>query len=130
MFISRIRSVTFAEGFSFMYSIPLSTIASVSTIAVVVPSPAEVAVLSAASFTIVTAKFSTGSCRLIDLATVTPSLVTVIPRVWVWDSSTTVFPIGPSVLFTALDIFSIPLISLSRPSWPKCKSFIAFNLIL
>ena len=60
-------------------STPLFTMASVSTVAVVVPSPELVAVLSAASLTIFTARFSTGSNNEIDFATVTPSFVTVIP---------------------------------------------------
>ena len=62
-----------------MFVIPAFTKASVNTIAVVVPSPARVAVRSAASRIIRTARFSTGSIRAIDLATVTPSLVTVMP---------------------------------------------------
>ena len=60
---------------------PASIKASVSTIAVVVPSPALVAVRSAASFMILTARFSTGSNKSTALATVTPSLVTVMPCV-------------------------------------------------
>ena len=66
---------------AFISLIPLVTIASVRTIAVVVPSPALAAVLEAASRSICTARFSTGSNSCMDLATVTPSLVTVIP--WV-----------------------------------------------
>ena len=65
---------------SVINSNPLNTKDSVKTIAVVVPSPALVAVWSAASFIILTARFSTGSNNSIDRATVTPSLVTVIPR--------------------------------------------------
>ena len=60
-------------------SIPFFTSASVRTIAVVVPSPALAAVRDAASLSICTARFSTGSKSCMDLATVTPSLVTVIP---------------------------------------------------
>ena len=66
---------------SLMCSNPPNTNPSVNTMAVVVPSPAEVAVLSAASFIILTARFSTGSIKSTDLATVTPSFVTVIPCV-------------------------------------------------
>ena len=102
---------------------PPSTSASVSTIAVVVPSPAVVAVLSAASFIILTARFSDGSIRSIALATVTPSLVTVMPCVCCGDSISTVLPPGPKVLFTALDILITPLISFCLPSAPNCKSF-------
>ena len=60
---------------------PCSTKASVNTMAVVVPSPASEAVRSEASFIMRTAKFSTGSTKSTALATVTPSLVTVIPCV-------------------------------------------------
>ena len=75
---------------SVIISSPLRTKALDNTIAVVVPSPADIAVFSAASFTILTAKFSTGSSKLIDLATVTPSLVTVIPDKCSSDSISTV----------------------------------------
>ena len=85
---------------------------SVNTIDDVVPSPATVAVRSAASFIILTARFSTGSIRSTDFATVTPSFVTVIPRVCSGDSISTVLPLGPMVDFTALLIFSIPALSL------------------
>ena len=98
------------------------TNASVNTMAVVVPSPARVAVLSAACFIILTARFSTGSRSSMDLATVTPSLVTVILAVCWGDSIRTVFPLGPRVLFTAFAIFVIPLINFSRPSFPKSSS--------
>ena len=107
---------------SLMCSRPPNTNASVKTIAVVVPSPAAVAVLSAASFIIRTARFSDGSIRSIAFATVTPSLVTVIPCVWCGDSMSTVLPPGPSVLLTALDILTTPLISLVLPADPNCKS--------
>ena len=118
---SRRTSVLFTSGV--MCSIPALTKASVRTMAVVVPSPAEVAVLSAASFIIRTARFSVGSNRSTAFATVTPSLVTVIPWVWFGDSISTVCPEGPSVDFTAADIVLIPLINLSRPSWSNFKFF-------
>ena len=104
-------------------SSPAFTNASVRTMAVVVPSPALVAVLSAASRIILTARFSTGSIRSIAFATVTPSFVTVIPCVWCGDSITTVLPPGPKVLLTAEAILLMPLISFWRPAWSKCKSF-------
>ena len=120
-FMCLITSVTLC--LSFNSSCPCNTIASVNTTLVVVPSPALVAVLSAASFIILTARFSTGSSRKIDFATVTPSLVTVIPCVWFGLSISTVLPRGPSVLFTALEIVVIPFINLSLPSLSKTKSF-------
>ena len=107
---------------SLMCSSPPNTNASVNTMAVVVPSPAAVAVLSAASFIIRTARFSLGSIRSIDFATVTPSFVTVMPCVWCGDSISTVLPPGPSVLLTAFDILTTPLISFFLPSLPNCNS--------
>ena len=69
------------------------------------------AVLDAASRTSCTARFSTGLYRLIDLATVTPSLVTVTPPIWCSDSISTVCPPGPRVDATASDILFIPFFS-------------------
>ena len=77
--ISRRTCVLLSPSFSSLS--PFLTMASVSTIAVVVPSPALAAVREAASLIICTARFSTGSSSCIDLATVTPSFVTVIPCV-------------------------------------------------
>ena len=78
---------------------PSRKIASASTVAVVVPSPATSFVLLAASFTSWAPRFSNGSSRSISSATVTPSLVTLgEPQPL---SSTALRPRGPSVLFTA-----------------------------
>ena len=112
-----VRFVSFANKL-----VPAFTRASVSTIAVVVPSPANEAVRSAASFIMRTARFSVGSIRLIDLATVTPSLVTVIPPTCSGDSISTVLPCGPKVLLTAFDSWDMPEINLSLPSLPNCNS--------
>ena len=101
---------------------PCFTNASVRTVAVVVPSPAEVAVLSAACFIIRTARFSTGSNKSTAFATVTPSLVTVNPPVTYCDSIRTVFPLGPNVLLTAFAICVIPEISFPLPFSPKDNS--------
>ena len=99
-----------------MCNIPASTNALVNTIDVVVPSPAVVAVLSAASRIIRTARFSVGSTSPIDFATVTPSLVTVIPCVCSGDSINTVWPDGPNVLLTASAILFMPFTSFSLAS--------------
>ena len=116
-----ITSVTLC---SFLSSLsPALTIASVKTIAVVVPSPADCAVLRAASFIICIAKFSIGLLRDIELATVTPSFVIVIPDKCSADSIKTVRPLGPRVLLTALEILEIPSISFKRPSLSNAKSF-------
>ena len=117
----RMTSVPFTSGV--MSDIPRTAMASVSTMAVVVPSPALVAVLSAASFIIRTARFSTGSIRSMLLATVTPSLVTVIPWVWYWLSISTVLPRGPRVLFTALAMVAMPLPNLRRASSSNVRLF-------
>ena len=119
----RSSSVRFSDGFAFKWSKPLRIKDSVSTMLVVVPSPASVAVRSAACLTIFTAKFSIGSIKSIDLATVTPSLVTVRPCVWFGDSINTVLPLGPNVLLTALESFLIPLTNLPCASSSKAKSF-------
>ena len=116
-----IISVVLCSGF--INSCPAFTIASVKTIAVVVPSPAVLAVLSAASFIIWTARFSIGSSNIIARATVTPSFVIVIPDVWFEDSNNTVLPKGPNVLLTVLDIEVIPDINLDLPSSSKLNDF-------
>ena len=112
-----------------MCSLPAFTNASANTIAVVVPSPAELAVRCAASFIICIARFSIGSSKKTDAATVTPSLVMVMPLRCSGDSTRTVLPLGPSVLFTAFEILEIPLISLSLPCLSKCRSFGMYPLV-
>src|SRR5690349_706817 len=73
--------------------------ASASTVAVVVPSPATSEVLEATSRTICAPMFSNLSLSSISLATVTPSLVTVgAPKLF---SMTTFRPFGPRVTLTA-----------------------------
>ena len=102
----------------------------VSTIDVVVPSPAAVAVFSDASFTICTARFCVGSSKTIDLATDTPSFVMWIPCVYWSDSIRTVCPRAPRVLLTAFAIMSIPDTSFSRASAPNSTCLtIIFDLI-
>ena len=78
---------------------PSLKIASASTVAVVVPSPATSLVLLAASLTSWAPRFSYGSSSSMSSATVTPSLVTLgEPQPL---SSTALRPRGPSVLRTA-----------------------------
>lgn len=68
--------------------------------AVVVPSPASLTVLRAASFNSVAPMFSTGSLKNIESATVTPSFVmSGFPCL---SSSITHWPLAPSVELTAL----------------------------
>jgi hypothetical protein len=85
--------------------------ASASTVAVVVPSPATSLVLLATSRTIWAPMFSKGSCSSISLATVTPSLVTVGEPNFL--SRTTLRPRGPRVALTARLSFCTP----SRIDW-------------
>ena len=73
--------------------------ASASTVAVVVPSPATSDVLVATSLTIWAPMFSIGSLSSISLATVTPSLVTVGEPNFL--SMMTFRPLGPRVTLTA-----------------------------
>ena len=72
---------------------------AVSTVAVVVPSPALSLVFEATSRTICAPMFSSGSLSSISLATVTPSLVIVGPPYFF--SRMTLRPLGPSVTLTA-----------------------------
>ena len=88
--------------------------ASASTVAVVVPSPATSLVLLAASLTSWAPMFSYGSFSSISSATVTPSLVTFgLPQPL---SSTALRPRGPSVLRTARASLVTPLASFWRAS--------------
>ena len=88
--------------------------ASVSTVAVVVPSPAILEVLLAASLTSLAPIFSFLSISSISSATVTPSLVTVGPPQPL--SMTALRPRGPSVALTAAASFSTPASRLARAS--------------
>src|SRR5437867_1965760 len=85
---------------------PSLKIASASTVAVVVPSPATSEVLDATSRTICAPMLRYGSSSSISLATVTPSLVTVGEPHFL--SSTTLRPRGPRVTLTALARTSTP----------------------
>ena len=85
---------------------PSFTIACASTVAVVVPSPATSSVFLATSFTSSAPTFSSGSSSSISLAIETPSLVMVgAPHFF---SRTTLRPLGPSVILTALASWSMP----------------------
>src|SRR5208282_114753 len=88
--------------------------ASASTVAVVVPSPATSLVLLAASLTSWAPMFSKGSFNSISSATVTPSLVTLgLPQPL---SSTALRPRGPRVLRTARASLLTPASSFCRAS--------------
>ena len=105
---------------------PLLKIASASTVAVVVPSPASSEVFEATSFTSCAPWFSILSRSSISSATVTPSLVTVGPP---QDLSNTAFrPRGPRVDLTAEASFSTPCNIFFRASTSKAKSFAAMGL--
>ena len=94
----RLRSIGFMPAATnFM---PSRMIDCASTVAVVVPSPAASLVLEATSLTICAPMFWSLSLSSISFATETPSLVTVgAPKL---RSSTTLRPLGPSVILTAL----------------------------
>src|SRR5512137_1571379 len=92
----------------------------VSTVAVVVPSPATSEVLLATSFTICAPMFSKRFSSSISLATVTPSLVMVgEPKLF---SMTTLRPFGPRVAFTASARVFTPLRIASRARWSNSSS--------
>ena len=91
------------------------------TVAVVVPSPASLTVLLAASFIRVAPIFSTGSIKTTLSATVTPSFV--ITGRPIASSYITHFPEAPNVDFTALANLSTPDIILFLPSFPKLRFF-------
>ncbi len=117
--IPRFKSIGLAPAVTFFN--PTLTIAWAKTVAVVVPSPAVSEVLDATSLTIWAPTFSNGSSSSISLATETPSLVTCCePNFF---SITTLRPLGPRVTFTALASWSTPLLSLSRASISKFKTF-------
>src|SRR4051812_18533817 len=89
--------------------------ASASTVAVVVPSPATSLVLLATSRTMRAPMFSYLSSSSISLATVTPSLVTVGEPKLFWRM--TLRPLGPSVTLTARASLAMPRRIASRASW-------------
>ncbi|OPZ28296.1 MAG: hypothetical protein BWZ02_01361 [Lentisphaerae bacterium ADurb.BinA184] len=103
----RFRLIGLAPAVTFFR--PSRKMASVSTVAVVVPSPAMSEVLLATSRTICAPMFSKGSSSSISLATVTPSLVIVGEPNFL--SRTTLRPLGPRVTVTARLSFSMPIIS-------------------
>ncbi len=97
----------------------------VSTVAVVVPSPATSEVLEATSLTICTPMFSKRSFSSISLATDTPSLVTVgAPKLF---SRTTLRPLGPSVTLTALASTLTPRSMRARASSPNFSCLAAIG---
>src|SRR5262249_46669370 len=91
---------------------PSRKMASASTVAVGVPSPATSDVLDATSRTICAPMFWYGSSSSISFATLTPSFVTVGEPHFL--SSTTLRPRGPSVTFTALARISTPFMISAR----------------
>ena len=95
---------------------PSLAIACARTVAVVVPSPAMSFVFEATCLHIWAPRFSNGSSKSIDLATVTPSFVTVGAPAPV--SIITFLPAGPNVdltasanWFTPLNNFSLAFVS-------------------
>ena len=107
------------------YFMPSRTMDCASTVAVVVPSPALSAVLEATSFTICAPMFMSLSFSSISLATDTPSLVTVgAPKL---RSSTTLRPLGPKVVLTALARMFTPSTMRVRASEPNTTSLAAIS---
>ena len=95
---------------------PSRTMAWVSRVAVVVPSPATSLVLVATSFTSCAPMFSMGSASSISLAMVTPSLVMRGEPYFL--SSTTLRPLGPMVILTVSASWSTPRCRARRASSP------------
>src|SRR3954471_11108432 len=122
----RASAIASAPLARFLY--PSRKIASASTVAVVVPSPAVSDVLVAASLTSFAPMFSYLSLSSISSATVTPSLVMVgAPQPL---SMTAFRPRGPRVAFTARDSFITPSRSDLRASVSKDSILAAMNLLL
>jgi len=116
--IPRFRSIGFMPAATAF--IPSRTIACARTVAVVVPSPATSEVCEATSLTICAPIFSNLSSSSISFATETPSLVTVgAPKLL---SRTTLRPLGPSVILTALARTLTPLTIRARASSPNFTS--------
>ena len=97
---------------------PSVTSACVSTVLVVVPSPARWSVFEATSTSSFAPVLALASSSSMSRAMVTPSLTTSgTPKL---RSSTTLRPLGPSVTLTALATASIPASSdlrLASPNW-------------
>ncbi len=107
---------------------PWMKIASASTVAVVVPSPAWVPVLEATSRTRRAPMFSNWSRNSICSATVTPSLVTWgVPQLLLM---TTLRPEGPRVALTVRASFSTPERMRSRTSSVKMICLAAMGNLL
>src|SRR5437016_10597098 len=104
---------------------PSRKIAWARTVAVVVPSPATSEVFEATSRTICAPMFSNESFNSISFATVTPSLVIVGEPNFL--SSTTLRPLGPSVIFTASASWLTPRRIAARDSSP-CMTCLAIVL--
>src|SRR2546425_10892292 len=119
----RFRSIGLAPAA--MFFIPSWTMACASTTEVVVPSPAMSLVLVAASLRSCAPMFSNGSSSSTSRATVTPSWVTVGDPNFL--SSATFRPFGPSVVFTAFAIVSMPVLSFLRASSVKASCFAMHN---
>src|SRR5208337_5589174 len=114
----RLRSIGFIPAATSLR--PSLMIDAVSTVAVVVPSPALSLVFEATSRTIWAPIFSNLSSSSISLATVTPSLVMRgAPKDL---SRMTLRPLGPSVALTALLRISTPRSMRSRASEEKRTS--------
>ena len=108
---------------------PACAIACANTVAVVVPSPAESAVLCDTSFTNCAPIFSKVSSKWISFATDTPSLVICgIPFPF---CNSTFLPLGPNVTLTAFAKISNPLFKDSLASTSNFNSFaiIYYNFI-
>src|SRR6266496_4903785 len=117
----RFRSIGFMPAATYLK--PSLQIDCARTVAVVVPSPATSDVLDATSLTICAPMFSNLSLSSISFATETPSLVIVgAPKL---RSSTTLRPLGPSVILTALARMFTPLNILLRTPSPKRTSLAA-----
>ena len=95
-----------------MLRAPSLRMARARTVAVVVPSPANLDVLSATSWTSFAPMFSKGSSSSTSLETVTPSLVTVGPPNDLL--MMTLRPVGPIVTATASASLSTPAITFAR----------------
>ena len=115
----RLRIIGLAPAATFFS--PPFTMARASTVAVVVPSPATSFVLVATSLQSCAPMFSHGSCSSISLAMVTPSFVMVGAPHFL--SSTTFWPLGPSVMATASASLSTPASSERLASSPNFSSF-------
>ena len=113
--IPRFKSIGLMPAATYLR--PSTTIDCANTVAVVVPSPALSEVFEATSFTNWAPMFSNLSLSSISLATDTPSLVTVgAPNE---RSSTTLRPLGPRVVFTALARIFTPRTMRTRASSPN-----------